>query len=66
MTFYLNQSPQTISEPMNIMQLLQRQSLQEAGTAVAINQRVLPHAQWQSYHIKENDKVDIFNVVAGG
>jgi sulfur carrier protein len=66
MIFYLNQEAQLLCEPLNITQLLERQSLQPAGTAIAINQQVLPHCEWSHYFIQENDQVDIFNVVAGG
>jgi len=36
------------------------------GTAVAVNDTVVPKTEWEKYELKENDKVIIIKATQGG
>jgi len=36
------------------------------GTAVAVNDAVVPKTEWEKYELKENDKVIIIKATQGG
>lgn len=36
------------------------------GVAVAINEQVLPRSSWVSRHIARDDRVELFQAIAGG
>lgn len=52
--------------PLLLSELLQHHGYPATGTALAVNQHVIPHHSWTSYFIQEGDCVDIFQVIAGG
>lgn len=38
----------------------------EQRVAVAVNQQVVPRSQWSDCLLKDNDRIDIFESIAGG
>ncbi|GLT16147.1 sulfur carrier protein ThiS [Vibrio algivorus] len=50
----------------NLIQLLSRLSLNQQGIAIAINQDVIPKAQWTETILNDGDDVSVFTMIAGG
>ena len=50
----------------NLSQFFQEQELPVTGIAVAINQRMVPHAEWDSHALNEGDNILIIKAVCGG
>lgn len=46
--------------------LLQSQSISEKGHAIAVNNRVVPRAQWAEYTIADGMKITVIKAVCGG
>lgn len=46
--------------------LLQSQGISEKGHAIAVNNRVVPRAQWAEYTIAEGMKITVIKAVCGG
>lgn len=44
----------------------QEQHLPATGIAVAVNQRMVPRTEWDSYALKEGDSILIIKAVCGG
>ena len=44
----------------------QEQDFPTTGIAVAVNQRMVPRAEWDSYVLNEGDNILIINAVCGG
>lgn len=51
---------------MPIAALLLRLELDKPGIALALNQHILPRAQWQHHSLQEGDALLIFQAIAGG
>lgn len=50
----------------NLSQFSQEQNLPVTGIAVAVNQRMIPRAEWTSYALNEGDNILIIKAVCGG
>ena len=50
----------------NLSQFSQEQNLPATGIAVAVNQRMIPRAEWASYALHEDDNILIIKAVCGG
>lgn len=46
--------------------LLQSQGISEKGHAIAVNNRVVPRAQWAEYTIADGMKITVIKAVCGG
>lgn len=46
--------------------LLQSQGIREKGHAIAVNNRVVPRAQWGEYIIADGMKITVIKAVCGG
>lgn len=51
---------------INLSQFSQEQNLPATGIAVAVNQRMVPRAEWDSYALNEGDSILIIKAVCGG
>jgi sulfur carrier protein len=49
-----------------LLQLSQQLELPQTGIAVAINNRMVPRAEWEHFVLKENDELIIIKAVCGG
>ena len=50
----------------NLSQFSQEQNLPTTGIAVAVNQRMVPRTEWDSYTLNEGDNIIIIKAVCGG
>lgn len=49
-----------------LQEFSQEQHLSTNGIAVAVNQRMIPRAEWDSYALNEGDSIIIIKAVCGG
>ena len=50
----------------NLSQFSQEQNLPTSGIAVAVNNRMIPRTEWDSYVLNEGDHIIIIKAVCGG
>ena len=50
----------------HLSQFSQEQNLPTTGIAIAVNNRMVPRAEWDSYVLKEGDNILIIKAVCGG
>lgn len=66
MRIVINDEPQTISAPLTLHDLLNALSRSQPGTALAVNQHIVPRERWEAYLLQEGDELVIFQAIAGG
>ncbi|HEX8545326.1 MAG TPA: sulfur carrier protein ThiS [Cytophagaceae bacterium] len=67
MTIYINNEPKEIEEETSIQHLFSTiKILSDKGIAVAINEVVVPRADWPKKIVNSNDKVLIIKATQGG
>lgn len=66
MRIVINDEPQVISAPLTLQDLLIALSRSQPGTALAVNQHIVPRDRWDSYFLQEGDELVIFQTIAGG
>ena len=49
-----------------LSQFSQEQNLPATGIAIAVNQRMVPRTEWDSYALNEGDNILIIKAVCGG
>jgi thiamine biosynthesis protein ThiS len=63
----VNNRDKILPEQTNITRLLEIVSCKDtASVAVAVNEQIIPKAQWQDRIIKEGDSIIIISAVCGG
>ena len=50
----------------SLSQFSQEQNLPGIGIAIAVNNRMIPRAEWDSYALNEGDNILIIKAVCGG
>ncbi|MBD1227168.1 sulfur carrier protein ThiS [Xenorhabdus griffiniae] len=76
MNIIVNDQPVTLNAPMTVQQFLEHQFLEhqllehierpQSGTALAINQTIIPRSEWQTHQINDGDSILLFQAIAGG
>ncbi|WP_105665816.1 sulfur carrier protein ThiS [Cronobacter dublinensis] len=66
MRIELNDEAMQCVEGLSAAQLLEQLKLDRPGTALAVNQTILPRSQWSDYALQEGDNLMLFQVIAGG
>ena len=51
---------------LTLFQFSQEQNLPTTGIAVAVNNRMVPRTEWDSYTLNEGDRILIIKAVCGG
>lgn len=59
-----NREVETIAS--NLLLLSQQLNLPPAGIAVAVNNRIVPRAEWENFPIAQGDSLIIIKAVCGG
>ncbi|WP_417503467.1 sulfur carrier protein ThiS [Marinomonas gallaica] len=54
------------SEHRQLSTLIDELVSSEQRVAVAVNQQVVPRSQWSECLLNDNDRIDIFESIAGG
>ncbi|WP_304162979.1 sulfur carrier protein ThiS [Lonsdalea britannica] len=66
MKIHINEETVTLEEPISVEQLLQRLDRLQPGTALAINQIVIPRPDWSTCQVQDGDDILLFQAIAGG
>lgn len=54
------------SQPISLQELVQHLKLPQEGTALAVNNALVPQGQWTAYALQEKDSVVIIRAAQGG
>lgn len=65
MKIYLNHQALEL-EIQTLAELLAAQNIEPKGLAVAVNNNVVPRAEWAATPLKEQDQIHLFHAIAGG
>ncbi|WP_067710323.1 MULTISPECIES: sulfur carrier protein ThiS [unclassified Erwinia] len=66
MNITINDSSMTLNGSPTLVELLEQLSRHQPGTALAVNQQIIPRDRWASFHLQEGDELVIFQAIAGG
>lgn len=65
MQLYVNDEPVQL-EAVMLSDVLNSLVQAEQRVAVAVNQQIVPRSRWSEYVLNENDRIDVFESIAGG
>ena len=66
MRILFNDEPISCDDGLTIAALLRKLRQLRPGTALALNQQILPREQWEHQQVSEGDQILLFQVIAGG
>lgn len=66
MRIRFNDKPLECPNGLTLAALLAQLDQGQAGTALAVNQTIIPRDQWSSYLLHEGDTILLFQAIAGG
>lgn len=66
MTIHLNGESREISDHQSIHALIEVLAVPANGTAVAVNDRVVPRSNWGSHLLQDQDRVLVIRAAQGG
>lgn len=66
MKITLNERPFELAQPLTINALLEQLEYHQPGTALAINQTIIPRAEWANHLVQNGDDILLFQAIAGG
>ncbi|MBC8953926.1 sulfur carrier protein ThiS [Xenorhabdus sp. PB62.4] len=66
MNIIVNDRMMTLSAPMTVQQLLEHIQCTQSGTALAINQTIIPRSDWYTHQVNDGDNILLFQAIAGG
>ncbi|HHA0037658.1 TPA: sulfur carrier protein ThiS [Yersinia enterocolitica] len=62
----LNDQPLEVECTITVEKLLQQLNRHQPGTALAVNQVIIPRTDWEEYQLHESDNILLFQAIAGG
>lgn len=66
MQVWLNDNPVNYKASISLSQLLEDQNLFRSGIAIAVNQIIIPASCWANHNLQDNDRILVFQAIAGG
>ena len=66
MQIQFNDESLQCAEGQSVNALLAQLNQLKPGTALALNQRILPREQWEHQQVNDGDQILLFQVIAGG
>ncbi|HBU8852899.1 sulfur carrier protein ThiS [Citrobacter sedlakii] len=66
MQIVFNDEPIQCASELSVSGLLTQLNQLKPGTALALNQQILPREQWERQIVQEGDQILLFQVIAGG
>lgn len=66
MRIWFNDEPMQCVDGLTVAALLDQLHQLRPGTALALNQQILPRERWEIQQVREGDNLLLFQVIAGG
>lgn len=66
MNILVNDEPHQFSQPLTLLNLLNLLALDPAGSALAVNQVIIPRDNWPAHLLEDGDEILLFQAIAGG
>lgn len=66
MKIKVNNKEMELPEDSSLQQVAQTLVLPEHGVAMAVNNRMVPRAEWPTYTVHENDSLVVIKAACGG
>lgn len=66
MKITLNDQPLELAQPLSVQALLEQLERHQLGSALAINQVIIPRADWATRQVQDGDDILLFQAIAGG
>ncbi|RFQ47896.1 sulfur carrier protein ThiS [Listeria monocytogenes] len=66
MKIRLNDQPLELAQPLSVDALLEQLERHQPGTALAINQTIIPRADWVNHLVQDGYDILLFQAIAGG
>lgn len=66
MKITLNDQPLELAQALSVTALLEQLDRHQPGTALAINQIVIPRTDWATCQVQDGDDILLFQAIAGG
>ena len=66
MKIFINTEPKELNGTKNVFELVEHLGISTKGMALAVNNSIVPKADWEKHELKENDKVTIIRATQGG
>ncbi|HCM9650730.1 TPA: sulfur carrier protein ThiS [Enterobacter bugandensis] len=66
MRILFNDEAMMCDDGLTVAVLLDKLRQLKPGTALALNQQILPREQWELQQVNEGDQILLFQVIAGG
>lgn len=66
MRILFNDEPMQCTDGLTIAALLDQLGQLKPGVALALNQQILPRERWALVQVNDDDRILLFQVIAGG
>ena len=66
MRILFNDEPLQCADGLTVSALLDQLGQLKPGVALALNQQILPREQWARVQVNDDDRILLFQVIAGG
>jgi len=66
MRILFNDEPLQCADGLTLAALLDQLGQLKPGVALALNQQILPREQWALQQVNDDDRILLFQVIAGG
>ncbi len=66
MKVYINQNETEVPEDITVQELLDRQQIAAEGTAMAIDNKLVPKSEWSNRTLADGDKITLIRATFGG
>lgn len=66
MRILFNDEPMSCEDGLTVAVLLDKLRQLKPGTALALNQQIVPRDRWDHHQLQDGDRILLFQVIAGG
>ncbi|SFR19363.1 MULTISPECIES: sulfur carrier protein ThiS [unclassified Enterobacter] len=66
MRILFNDEPMQCADNLTLSALLTQLNQGQPGTALALNEQIVPRDRWDQHTLQDGDRILLFQVIAGG
>jgi len=66
MNLIINDQPHQVVPPLTLLTLLEQLKYDQTGSALAVNQVIIPRPNWSTHPLADGDNILLFQAIAGG